>query len=256
MTDKITSCLLDKDNINIIAGPCAIESKESLEKIAVFLSEKNIKFLRGGAYKLRTSPKSFQGLGEYGVKLLNECAKKYNMYSVCEITCISQIDLMQKYIDVLLIGTRNMYNYPLLEEISKTDKPVILKRSMSATTNEWLLAAEYLKNRTKSNVILCERGIRTFETNTRNTLDLASAVWVKQNSDYPVIIDPSHATGNAGLVLPMSMAAIASGIDALMIEVHNDPTNALSDNYQMLDFKQFEDLLSKIKSLKKSLIHI
>ena len=244
--------LFDKNIFSIIAGPCAIENEDYLYQTAEFLSKKNIRYIRGGAFKLRTSPNTFQGLGELGVKLLHQAANDFNLISISEITSIQEIELMNEYIDVLLVGTRNMYNYPLLKALSFIKKPVILKRGMSATVKEWLSAAEYISADNNS-IILCERGIRTFETCTRNTLDLASAVWVQQNTNYSVFIDPSHATGDAKLIIPMALASLASGCSGLMIEIHPRPEKALSDKEQMLDFDEFSQLLDKISQLKESI---
>lgn len=249
--NKITNInnLFKENTFNIIAGPCAIETEKYLYKTAEFLHNNNIQFIRGGAYKLRTSPQSFQGLGEIGIHLLHDVANHFNLITVSEITSITEIEIMNNYIDVILVGTRNMYNYPLLKELSKLNKPIILKRGMSATVDEWLLAAKYVSN-IDTNIVLCERGIRTFETCTRNTLDLASAVWVQQNSIYNVIIDPSHATGDSNLIIPMSLAAFGSGCNGLMIEIHPSPKKALSDGKQMLNFSQFSELLEKLHKMK------
>ncbi|MCL2065062.1 MAG: 3-deoxy-7-phosphoheptulonate synthase [Candidatus Cloacimonetes bacterium] len=235
--------IFDDNDFSIIAGPCAIEDEESLVATAELLVKHNVKMLRGGAYKLRTSPQSFQGYGDEAVKLLSNVAKSYNLLSVSEIPSVKEIDIFNQFVDIILIGTRNMYNYPLLKEVGEMKKPVILKRGMCATVNEWILAAEYIAQNGNQNIILCERGIRTFETVTRNTLDLASAVYVAHNFRYHVIVDPSHATGKRELVIPMTLASKAAGVHGVMIEIHPKPDNARSDPEQMLDFDNFEKLM-------------
>jgi 3-deoxy-7-phosphoheptulonate synthase len=239
--------IFKEDLFAVIAGPCAVEDEYSLREIAKLLKEYGVTMLRGGANKLRTSPHSFQGMGKKAVLLLSKVAKEYGLFSVTEVTSEKEIDFINKHIDIVLIGTRNMYNYPLLKEVGKLEKPIILKRGMSATVKEWLLAAEYLTQNGNQNIILCERGIRTFETVTRNTLDLASAVYVSKNTPYHVITDPSHATGNSNLVEPMVLASLACGVQGSMIEIHPTPHKALSDGEQMLNFKQFKHLLENLK---------
>jgi 3-deoxy-7-phosphoheptulonate synthase len=242
--------LFSEDKFNIIAGPCAVEDEQSLLLTAGFLSLKGIRMIRGGARKLRTSPHSFQGMGEEGVSLLSSVAQGHGLYSVSEITSIRELDLFEKYIDIIVVGTRNMHNTELLIELGKIDKPIILKRGMSATVNEWLNAAEYIKLNGNDQIVLCERGIRTFETATRNTFDIACAVYVATKYDYLVITDPSHATGLSELVAPMTLASFAAGVQGAMIEIHPDPETALSDREQVLSFPDFSELLTRIQSLR------
>ncbi len=227
----------------MVVGPCAVENKEQICTISEFLAKNNVKFLRGGAYKPRTSPYSFQGLKTEGLKLLRDAADKYNMSVVSEIMEIDKIDEFNEYVDILQVGTRNMQNYPLLRALGKINKPVLLKRGMSSTIEEWLLAAEYIVSSGNEKVILCERGIRTFENSTRNTIDISAIPMVKMLSHLPVILDPSQGTGHRELVSPMSAAGIAAGADGLIIEVHNQPNEALSDGDQSLFLDQFKNLL-------------
>jgi len=235
--------LFATDTFSVIAGPCAIEDETSLAATAELLKKHNVKMLRGGVNKLRTSPYSFQGLGMSAATTLSKVAHDFGLYSVCEITSISEIDVLEKYIDILVVGTRNMHNYPLLKELGHLDKPIILKRGMASTVKEWVQASEYIRQNGNDKIILCERGIRTFENSTRNTFDLASAVYVTQNYPYIVITDPSHATGDRELVTPMTLASYAAKTHGVMIEIHPQPQSALSDGQQMLDFEQFENLM-------------
>lgn len=231
----------------VIAGPCAVESLEQLESIAESLNKCGVKFLRGGAFKPRTSPYSFQGLGEEGLKHLRYVADKYGMYVVSEVMEISQVPLLLKYVDVLQVGARNMQNFNLLKELGYINKAVLLKRGLSATIEELLMSAEYIMAGGNRNVILCERGIRTFETATRNTLDISAVPVLKKLSHLPVIVDPSHATGLRDKVAPMSRAAIAAGADGITIEVHNCPDKALCDGAQSLHPGEFEKLYRELK---------
>jgi len=233
----------------MIAGPCAVENEEQIFTITEFLSKLNIKFLRGGAYKPRTSPYSFQGLKTEGLKLMRSAADKFGMAVVTEIMSIDKIDELVHYADILQVGTRNMQNYPLLRALGKIDKPVLLKRGMSNTIEEWLLAAEYILSGGNNKVILCERGIRTFETATRNTLDISAVPMAKSLSHLPVIIDPSQGTGAREMVVPMSRAGIAAGADGLIIEVHNQPEEALSDGDQSLYLDQFQEMLGPLSKM-------
>lgn len=235
------------EQLMMIAGPCAVENHEQIFTISEFLSKKGVRFLRGGAYKPRTSPYSFQGLKTEGLQLMRAAADKYNMAVVTEIMSIDKVDELCEYADILQVGTRNMQNYPLLRTLSKIDKPVLLKRGMSSTIEEWLLAAEYLLSGGNHKIILCERGIRTFEKATRNTLDLSAVALVKQLSHLPVIVDPSQGTGVRSLVNPMSIAAIAAGADGLIVEVHNQPEEALSDGDQSLYLDQFGNLMEPLR---------
>lgn len=233
----------------IIAGPCAVESREQIFKTAAFLKKTGIPVLRGGAYKPRTSPHSFQGLREAGIKLLAELKKETGIATVTEVMNTEHLDLVAENVDIIQIGARNMQNFDLLKEVGKIKKPVILKRGLSATVEEWLASAEYILLEGNPNVILCERGIRTFETATRNTSDLSIIPLVKSMTHLPVIYDPSHATGKRQLVSPASLASIVSGAHGVMIEVHPEPENALSDGPQSLSFKEFEKLYGKMMKL-------
>lgn len=236
-------------NIAVIAGPCAVENEDQIFTISEFLSKQNVKILRGGAYKPRTSPYSFQGLKKDGLILLRKAADKYDMNVITEVMDTNLVDEVCQYTDILQVGTRNMQNYQLLRALSKIDKPVMLKRGMSSTVEEWLLAAEYILSGGNDKVILCERGIRTFETATRNTLDLSIVPLLKSISHLPVIVDPSQGTGIRDLVKPMSLAAIVAGADGIMAEVHNQPEEALSDGQQSLYFDQFKELMDNIKPI-------
>ena len=236
-------------NVGMIAGPCTIESEEQIMECARVLSKMGVKILRGGAFKPRTSPYSFQGLGEEGLIMIRKAADKYKMAVTSEIMEISQIPLFEKYVDILQIGARNMQNFNLLKEVGRVKKPIILKRGISATIEEWLMAAEYLMSEGNRKVILCERGIRTFETTTRNTLDLCAVPVIKKLSHLPIITDPSHGTGLRDKIYPMSMASVAAGCDGLIIEVHNNPECAVCDGAQSLYPKQFKELYEKLKVL-------
>jgi len=235
----------------IIAGPCAVENEVYMEKVASFLTQNNVKILRGGAYKPRTSPYDFQGLGEDGLVILSEIGKKYNLITVTEVVDCRDLDTVLKYVDVIQIGARNMQNYELLKEIGKLSTPVILKRGMSATIQEFLFASEYIALQGNRNIILCERGIRTFETKTRNTLDISSIPIVKKETNLPIIVDLSHSLGRKDIVNPIAKAAVAAGADGIMVEVHSQPELALSDSKQQLNFKEFEELLYFLDSSAK-----
>lgn len=247
---NVNGTIIGKDLL-MIAGPCAVENKEQICTISEFLSKNNIKFLRGGAYKPRTSPYSFQGLKTEGLILMRDAADKYNMSVVSEIMEIDKIDEFCEYVDILQVGTRNMQNYPLLRALGKVNKPILLKRGMSNTIEEWLLAAEYIVSSGNEKVILCERGIRTFEKATRNTIDISAIPMVKMLSHLPIILDPSQGTGHRELVAPMSAAGIAAGADGLIIEVHNQPEQALSDGDQSLFLDQFKNLLPTLSGQAK-----
>jgi len=236
-------------NFLTIAGPCAVESKKQVLETARFLKEQGVKFLRGGAYKPRTSPYSFQGLKEDGLKILKEVGEETGLKIVTEVMDTREVELVSKYADVLQIGARNMQNFSLLKEVGKLNKPVLLKRGLSATYKEFLMAAEYIISEGNSRVILCERGIRTFMDETRNTLDISAIPVIKRYSHLPIIIDPSHASGDWRYVAPLSKAAVAAGADGLIIEVHPDPQNALSDGKQSLNFDQFSELMEQIKAI-------
>ena len=234
----------------LIAGPCSVESREQLLSVAKAVKKAGAQYLRGGAFKPRTSPYSFQGLEEEGLKILKEASDITGLKIVTEVITPTDVLLVAKYADVLQVGARNMTNYTLLKDLGKIHKPVMLKRGMSATIQDLLMAAEYIASEGNSNIILCERGIRTFETATRNTLDLSAIPLLKKLSNLPVIVDPSHATGSKDLVVPMSKAAVACGADGLMIEVHHNPEEAFSDGAQSL----LPDIFLKLtKELKKYL---
>lgn len=235
--------------LSIMAGPCAIEGKEMLCDTAKFVRSCGANFLRGGAYKPRTSPYSFQGLEDEGLRYLKEAGQSAGLHTITEVTSERNVELAASYADVLQVGARNMQNFPLLRELGLSGKPVMLKRGLSATIEEWLNAAEYIMKEGNYNVILCERGIRTFETATRNTLDLSAVVVAKQKSHLPVIVDPSHAAGNWQYISSLSMAAIAAGADGLIIEVHPDPKVAVSDGMQSLNFDSFAELTEKLSGL-------
>lgn len=241
------------DSFPIIAGPCSVESAEQMEECAKFLSSRGIKILRGGAYKPRTSPYAFQGLGVNGLKILKEAGQKYGMQVVTEAMDMVTLSEVVEYTDIIQIGARSMQNYPLLKEVGKMSKPVLLKRGISATLEELLLSAEYIINEGNQNVILCERGVRTFDTHSRNTLDITAIPVLKERSHLPVIVDPSHATGLSYRVLPVSKAAIAVGAHGIMVEVHPNPKKAMSDGAQSLTFNQFDELLTELNVLSKVL---
>lgn len=233
----------------LIAGPCAVESYEQVDKTAEELKKSNLKILRGGAYKPRTSPYAFQGMGEEGLKILRSVADNHGMAIATEIMDISQIEKFMKYVDIFQVGARNMQNFNLLKELGKIHKPVILKRGLSSTYEEWLMSAEYIMSGGNGQIILCERGIRTFETYTRNTLDLAAIPVIKKLSHLPIIVDPSHGTGLRDKVEPMSRAAIAAGCDGLIIEVHYNPDCAMCDGAQSLYPSQYDALYNEIKQI-------
>lgn len=247
--------LIEEGFVTVIAGPCAIESYSQLDAIAKIVKEHGLTFMRGGAYKPRTSPYSFQGLEHKGLEYLKEIGLKYNLKTVTEVTDAETVDEIAKYADVLQIGTRNMSNFALLKKVGKVayekNKKVILKRGWASTIREWLLAAEYITSRGSSEIVLCERGIRTFETYTRFTLDLSAVPVIKKLSKLPIIIDPSHATGQSDLVIPMSRSAVAVGADGLIVEVHNNPAKALSDGQQSLNPKQASEMLHQVSEIAK-----
>jgi 3-deoxy-7-phosphoheptulonate synthase len=234
-------------NVVVMAGPCTVESVEQIEAAADAVQAVGIRIMRGGAFKPRTSPHSFQGMGEAGLKILHAAARRRDMYVVSEIMDHTQIPVFLDYVDVLQVGARNMQNFNLLRELGKTQKPVLLKRGMSATIEELLLAADYIMTGGNHQVILCERGIRTFENYTRNTLDLSAIPVVQKLSHLPIIVDPSHGTGRRDKVSPMARAAVAAGGDGLLIEVHPDPDNALCDGAQSLFPDQFCQLMQELK---------
>ena len=241
------------DEIIIMAGPCSVESEEQIEASAALVAQHGATFLRGGAFKPRSSPYAFQGLGEEGLKLMREAADRHDLRVITEVMDASHIDLIYGYADVFQIGARNMQNFPLLREIGKTDKPVFLKRGLSATVDEWLMSAEYVMSQGNPHVIFCERGIRTFETYTRNTLDLSAVPVIKKKSHLPIFVDPSHGIGIRDKVTPMARAAVAVGCDGLMIEVHPDPPSAKSDGPQSLYFDQFAELMQQVRQIARAI---
>ncbi|MDP9267035.1 MAG: 3-deoxy-7-phosphoheptulonate synthase [Acidobacteriota bacterium] len=233
----------------IIAGPCAIESREQAFAIAERVRRSGAKFFRGGAYKPRTSPYSFQGLGEEGLRIMAEIRDKFGMVVVTEAIDHESLDLVEEYADVVQIGARNMQNFSLLKKAGRAKKPVLLKRGMSATLEEFLMAAEYIMAEGNYNVILCERGVRTFADHTRNTLDLSLVPAVQRLSHLPIVVDPSHGTGKRNKVLPLSRAAVAVGADGLIVEVHHDPDHALSDGPQSIYPDQFDALMAEVRQI-------
>lgn len=237
------------NDIVIMAGPCSVESRDQINSVAESVAKAGAKILRAGAFKPRTSPYAFQGMGEEGLKLMKEAAEKTGLFTVSEVMDPSQIQMMSGYVDIFQVGARNMQNYHLLRALGEVRKPVLLKRGMSATMEELLLSAEYILSGGNYDVILCERGIRTFETYTRNTFDIAAIPVIKKLSHLPMIGDPSHGTGRRDKVVPMARAAVAAGADGLIIEVHNDPDHALSDGAQSLDPPQFEQLMKELRMI-------
>ncbi len=240
------------DEVVVAAGPCAVESREQISIIAKAVKKYGGNILRGGAFKPRTSPYSFQGMGETGLKLLREAATKHELLMITEVIDVSQISLVSEYADILQIGARNMQNFMLLAEVGKLRKPVLLKRGMSSTIKEWLMASEYILKGGNQNVILCERGIRTFEDYTRNTLDISAVPVIKKLSHLPIFTDPSHGTGIRDKVIPMARASIAAGADGLIVEVHHDPDHAKSDGAQSLYPEQFDEMMKELQIIAKA----
>lgn len=236
-------------NVSIMAGPCSVESEDQLMSIARSVKSLGAHILRGGAFKPRTSPYSFQGLGEEGLKLLKKAKDETGMPIVTEAMCVDNFDIVEEYADIIQIGARNMQNFSLLKRAGKSKKPILLKRGMSSTIEEFLMSAEYIMAEGNPNVILCERGIRTFETYTRNTLDISAVPAIKELSHLPIIVDPSHASGRWAMIKPLSKAAVAVGTDGLMIEVHNDPEHALSDGAQSLKPERFGQLMEELNKI-------
>lgn len=241
------------DNFEIIAGPCSVENKSQMIEIGDILSELNINYIRGGAFKPRTSPYQFQGLKERGLELLKNEASQHGFNIVTEVMDTESLNMVAEYSDILQIGSRNMYNYSLLKAVGKTDKPVLLKRGMSATYEEFIMAAEYIYMQGNKNIILCERGIRTFEQKTRFTLDLMAVPILKKLSDYPIIVDPSHGTGRWDLIQPAAEAALSLGAQGVMVEIHPEPHLALSDGYQSLNLNNFYNFVKNINKKKRNL---
>lgn len=235
--------------ICVMAGPCSVESKEQINAVAAAVKKSGAQILRGGAYKPRSSPYAFQGLQEEGMDLMKDASRTSGLPMVTEITNPRTIERFEKEVDIIQIGARNMQNFELLKEVGELDKPILLKRGLSSTIEEWLMSAEYIMSRGNKKVILCERGIRTFENFTRNTLDLSAVVAVKKLSHLPVIVDPSHATGHNWMVESLAMAAVVAGADGLIIEVHNDPANALCDGPQSITPEEFDDVMVKLRAI-------
>ncbi|WP_393971733.1 3-deoxy-7-phosphoheptulonate synthase [Oxyplasma meridianum] len=240
---------ISQDEMIFIAGPCAVESEEQLVETAKFLSRLGVKILRGGAYKPRTSPDNFQGLGEAGLKILASAADQTGMAIVTEVMDTENIGIVSRYSDILQVGSRNSQNFPLLKKLGRQKKPVLLKRGFGNTVDEFINSSRYISRGGNRNIIMVERGIRTFETSTRFTLDVSAVPVIKEMVDYPVLIDPSHPAGKRQLVQPLALAGIGSGSDGLMVEVHPSPESALSDREQQLDFQQFEKLYRTSQSM-------
>ncbi|MFO8053526.1 MAG: 3-deoxy-7-phosphoheptulonate synthase [Candidatus Omnitrophota bacterium] len=240
------------NKVTIIAGPCSIETEEQLRQVAKKIKKSGGSLLRGGAFKPRTSPYSFQGLGEEGLKILKDTSEEFDIPTVTEVMDTRDVELVARYADVLQIGARNMQNFNLLKEVGQTKKPIILKRGLSATVKELLMSAEYILSEGNFNVILCERGIRTFSEFTRNTLDISAIPVIKMHSHLPVVVDPSHAAGKWGLVNPLSKAAVAAGVDGLLVEVHPNPKEALSDGPQQLLPENFDTLVKETRKVAES----
>ena len=246
---NVNGTLVGGNHLGIMAGPCSVESEEQIIEIAKSVKASGANFLRGGAFKPRTSPYSFQGLELEGLRLLKRAKEETGLSIVTEIMSTNYIDDFVRNVDVIQVGARNMQNFDLLKQLGKTNKPILLKRGLSSTIEEWLMSAEYIMAGGNENVILCERGIRTYEGYTRNTLDLSAIPVIKKLSHLPVIVDPSHASGYWYLVEPLAKAAIAAGADGLMIEVHNDPQHALSDGQQSVKPELFDAIMKKVKKL-------
>ena len=246
---KVKDVVIGGEQVVMMAGPCTVESREQVEAIAAAIAKQDVRIMRGGAFKPRTSPYSFQGLGEQGLKLLREAADRHGMLTISEIMESSQIPMFIRYVDILQVGARNMQNFNLLKDLSRLNKPILLKRGPAATIEETLLSAEYLMSGGNHEVIICERGIKTFETYTRNTLDISAIPVIKKLSHLPVVVDPSHGTGRRDKVPPMARAALAAGTDGLLIEVHHDPERALCDGAQSLLPEQFDKLMDQLRMI-------
>jgi 3-deoxy-7-phosphoheptulonate synthase len=244
---KIRDVTIGGGEVTVMAGPCSVESRDQIEQIAEVVASHGAKVIRGGAFKPRSSPYSFQGMGEEGLRLLRDAADRNHLLVVSEVMDQTQIPLLLEYSDILQVGARNMQNYNLLRELGQIRKPILLKRGISATIEELLLSAEYILSGGNYDVILCERGIRTFENATRNTMDISAIPVVKSLSHLPIVADPSHGTGRRDKVLPMARAAVAAGADGLLVEVHHDPDHALSDGAQSLRPQQFAELMEQLR---------
>ncbi len=242
-------CAIGGRQLALMAGPCSVEGEEQAFTIAAAIARAGATIMRGGAYKPRTSPYSFQGLGEQGLRILRRAADAHGLGVVSEVLDPQQVELVARYADILQVGARNMQNFSLLREVGRSHKPVLLKRGMAATVEEWLMSAEHVASQGNTQIVLCERGIRTFETSTRNTLDLNAIRIVKEISHLPIVVDPSHGTGRRDMVAPMARAAVAAGADGLLVEVHHDPDRALSDGPQSLWPAQYEELVRQIRAI-------
>ena len=240
------------DDVVLMAGPCSVETYEQTRAVAATVARLGGRVLRGGAFKPRTSPYSFQGLGDKGLEILRAVADEFDLLVITEVLGVEHLPLVAEYADVLQIGSRNMQHYPLLWAVGQTDKPVLLKRGFMSTIDEWLKAADHITSRDNERVILCERGIRTFETATRNTLDSNAIALIKQTSPYPIVADPSHATGRADLVLAAARASVAAGADGLLVEFHPNPSEAWSDGAQALTPEMFEDAMRRIRLIREA----
>jgi 3-deoxy-7-phosphoheptulonate synthase len=250
---EVGGCSIGPGGFTVIAGPCSVESEEQVESSAALVARMGLKLLRGGAFKPRSSPYSFQGLGEQGLEILSAAARRHGLTVVTEIMSEHDVDLVGRYTGIFQVGARNMQNFALLKALGETRKPVLLKRSMMGTIEELLLSAEYLMKGGNSQIILCERGIRTFETQTRNTLDIGAIPAIKRLSHLPIMVDPSHAMGDWHYVPSASMAAMAAGADGIIVEIHPDPSVAKSDGKQSLNFAHFEALMAKLRALAPAL---
>ena len=250
---KHATAYLANDACTIIAGPCAVEDVEQMEQSAIYLKSLGVKYIRGGAFKPRTSPYSFQGLKEEGLKILSETGAKHGLITISEVIDTASLSLALKYVDIVQIGERNMQNFSLLEAVGKAGIPVILKRGHAATIEEWLLSAEYILKEGNDKIILCERGIRTFEQGMRYTLDIGAVSAVKKRTGLSIIIDPSHAAGISGYVPSLALAAVASGADGIMVEIHPNPEEALSDGMQALNLDEFGALYENISKVAKAI---
>ena len=246
---RVGNATIGDGSLTVMAGPCSIESREQLMEAALAVAAEGATILRGGAFKPRTSPYSFQGLGVEALRYLAEAGRETGLPVITEVMEPGQVDIVNRYADILQIGTRNMQNYSLLQAVGRVDAPVMLKRGYGATIEEWLMAAEYIVSAGNPNVILCERGIRTFETYTRNTLDISAVPLLHHLTHLPVIVDPSHATGKRWLVKPMALAGVAAGADGIMVEVHPNPEAALSDGEQSLTLDQFRELMPALRAV-------
>ena len=248
---KVGNTMIGGSEMTIMAGPCSIESRDCLMETAIAVKKAGAQILRGGAFKPRTSPYAFQGLEEEGLRYMKEASEETGLATICEVISTSSLEAAIKYVDMVQVGARNMQNFQLLREVGRSGHPVLLKRGMAATIDEWLNAAEYIMAEGNPNVVLCERGIRTYETATRNTLDISAVPVIRSKSHLPIIVDPSHATGVRAYVAPLAKCAIAAGADGIMVETHNNPACALSDGPQSLTLPQFDELAKMLDAYAK-----